>query len=104
MRRLGRVLRVPHLGTYDQVAGSVQRDLFPTAWGLSVATTFDALLNSYRYQVTTHKDSQIVNDPNDYCYEVGNPRLTLDLIKRIVTVSLETNRIVASLPALEVVE
>ncbi|WP_397334644.1 DEAD/DEAH box helicase [Paenarthrobacter nitroguajacolicus] len=57
-----------------------------------------------RYQVTTHKDSQITNDPNDYCREVGDPRYIIDLIKRIVTVSLETNKIVAGLPPLEIVE
>ncbi|WP_346763009.1 type ISP restriction/modification enzyme [Arthrobacter sp. Soil736] len=57
-----------------------------------------------RYQVTTHKESQITNDPNDYCREVGNPRYILDLIKRIVTVSVETNKIVAALPALEIAE
>jgi predicted helicase len=57
-----------------------------------------------RYQVTTHKDSQITNDPNDYCREVGNPRYILDLIKRIVTVSVETMKIVAQLPPLEIIE
>lgn len=57
-----------------------------------------------RYQVTTHKDSQITNDPNDYSREVGDPRYILDLIKRIVTVSVKTNAIVASLPALEIAE
>lgn len=57
-----------------------------------------------RYQVTTHKESQITNDPNDYCREVGNPRYIIDLIKRIVTVSVESMRIVAQLPALEVTE
>jgi len=57
-----------------------------------------------RYQVTTHKDSQITNDPNDYCREIGNPRYIVDLIKRIVTVSVDTMKIVALLPALEIVE
>lgn len=57
-----------------------------------------------RYQVTTHKDSQITNDPNDYSREVGNPRYIIDLIKRIVTVSMETNKIVANLPALDIAE
>ena len=57
-----------------------------------------------RYQVTTHKDSQIINDPNDYCREVGDPRYIVDLIKRIVTVSLETNKIVAGLPTMEIIE
>ena len=53
-----------------------------------------------RYQVSTHKDSGIVNDPNDWCEEIGDRRYILDLIGRIVTVSLETNRIVETLPAL----
>ena len=58
-----------------------------------------------RYQITTHKDSQITNNPNDYSREVAEPRYIIDLIiKRIVTVSLETNKIVAALPALDVVE
>jgi predicted helicase len=57
-----------------------------------------------RYQVTTHKDSRITNDPNAYCREVGDPRYILDLIKRMVTVSVETNRIVAGLPDLDIVE
>lgn len=57
-----------------------------------------------RYQVITHKDSQISNDPNDYCREIGNPRYVVDLIKRIVTVSLGTNKVVGALPALDVLE
>ncbi len=57
-----------------------------------------------RYQMTTHKESQITNDPNDYCREVGDPRYIIDLIKRIVTVSLETNKIVASLPPLVIMD
>lgn len=57
-----------------------------------------------RYQVTVHKASQIRNDPNEYSREIGNPRYIIDLIKRIVTVSMETNRIVALLPALDIIE
>ena len=57
-----------------------------------------------RYQITTHKDSQITNDPNDYSREVRDPRYIIDLIRRIVTVSVETNQLVASLPALEIAE
>lgn len=54
-----------------------------------------------RYQVTTHKESGIVNDPNLWCDEHDNPRYILDLIKRIVTLSLETRRIVKALPDLK---
>lgn len=57
-----------------------------------------------RYQVTTHKDSQITNDPNDYCREIDNPRYIVDLIKRVVTVSVETMKIVAQLPVPDVAE
>jgi len=53
-----------------------------------------------RYQVKTDKDSGIVNDPNDWCREHGNPRYIVDLIKRITRVSVETMRIVDSLPEL----
>lgn len=53
-----------------------------------------------RYQVKTDKASGIVNDPNDWSREHGQPRYIIDLIGRIVTVSLETNRIVDSLPGL----
>jgi predicted helicase len=55
-----------------------------------------------RYQVKTDKASGIVNDPNDWCDEVGDPRYIIDLVKRIVTVSVETVRIVNSLPPLEI--
>ncbi|MBC7460853.1 MAG: damage-inducible protein, partial [Thermoleophilia bacterium] len=55
-----------------------------------------------RYQVRTDKASGIVNDPNDWSREVDDPRYVIDLLKRIVTVSLKTNRIVEALPALDV--
>lgn len=57
-----------------------------------------------RYQVKTDKPSGITNDPNDWSREIGDPRYALDLLARIVTISLETNRIVNSLPALQVLE
>lgn len=53
-----------------------------------------------RYQVKTDKASGIVNDPNDWSREHGQPRYIIDLIGRIVALSLETNRIVDSLPQL----
>ena len=56
-----------------------------------------------RYQVAIHSASQIRNDPNDYSREVGNPRYIIDLVKRIVTVSLETNLIVEGLPELDII-
>ena len=55
-----------------------------------------------RYQVKTDKASGIVNDPNDWSLEVGNPRYIVDLLARIVTVSLETMKIVDALPPLTI--
>jgi predicted helicase len=55
-----------------------------------------------RYRVKTDNASGIVNDPNDWAREVGNPRYILDLLARIVTVSLETMEVVDSLPALAI--
>ena len=54
-----------------------------------------------RYRVKIDKASGIVNDPNDWATEHGQPRYILDLVKRIVTVSLETVRIVRNLPPLD---
>ena len=53
-----------------------------------------------RYQVTTHDKSDIVNDPNDWAKEIGDQCYILDLVRRIVTVSLETNRVIEALPEL----
>ncbi len=51
-----------------------------------------------RYQFTRDKDSQITNDPNDWSTD---PRYILDLVKRVITVSMETMAIVNNLPALD---
>ena len=50
-----------------------------------------------RYQVKTDKASGIVNDPNDWADEVGNPRYIVDLIGKVVRVAVETVRIVEGL-------
>lgn len=57
-----------------------------------------------RYQVTVDKASKIKNDPNDWGLEHGNPRYILDLIGSIVTVSVDTVRIVKELPRLEILD
>jgi len=53
-----------------------------------------------RYQFTRDKDSGIVNDPNDWCKEHKQPRYIIDLVGRVVRVSMETMKIVKQLPAL----
>lgn len=57
-----------------------------------------------RYQIKTDRASGIANDPNDWAEEEGNSRYILDLVARIVTVSVETVKIVKSLPPLELFE
>jgi predicted helicase len=51
--------------------------------------------------VKTDKASGIVNDPNEWS---ENPRYIIDLLRRIVTVSLETMKVVDALPGLNIIE
>ena len=51
-----------------------------------------------RYQITTHKDSGITNNPNDWSAEVGNPKYILDLLLSVINVSVQTVDIVGGLP------
>lgn len=56
-----------------------------------------------RQAVRQDKDSGIVNDANDYANEtIGDPRYPFDLLRRVITVSLETMKIVRTLPPLEI--
>lgn len=56
-----------------------------------------------RQAVTTHKESGILNDANDWAIEtMGNPKYALELFQRVITVSLETMKIVNSLPKLDI--
>jgi len=51
-----------------------------------------------RYQVSTHKESGIKNDPNDWADEHSKPRYILDLLLSIINVSVQTVDIVNTLP------
>lgn len=56
-----------------------------------------------RQCVKTDKASGIVNDANRYAIEtVGNSAYPLELFQRVITVSLETMKIVNGLPALDI--
>lgn len=56
-----------------------------------------------RQAVRTDKASGIVNDANDWATEtMGNPKYPLELFQRVVTVSLETQKIVKALPKLDI--
>lgn len=54
-----------------------------------------------RYQVKIDKASQIKNDPNDWAKEHNDPTYILDLLLSVITVSLETMKIVKGLPKVE---
>jgi len=54
-----------------------------------------------RYQITTHKDSGIVNNPNDWATENGNPRYILDLLLNVIALSVETVGVVNELPEIK---
>ena len=51
-----------------------------------------------RYQVKIDKDSQIKNDPNQWS---DDPNYIIKLLKKVVTVSVESVKIIESLPELE---
>jgi predicted helicase len=54
-----------------------------------------------RYQVEVDKDSGIKNDPNDWSNEHDDPAYIFKLLGSIITVSLETMKIIKGLPKLK---
>tara|TARA_Y100001958_G_scaffold159169_1_gene159547 strand:+ start:2239 stop:7074 length:4836 start_codon:yes stop_codon:yes gene_type:complete len=54
-----------------------------------------------RYQVRTNKESQILNDPNDWSREHDDPKYIFNLLRQVITVSMNTNEIVAAFPKLK---
>jgi len=56
-----------------------------------------------RQAVRVDRTSGIVNDANDWAIEtMGNAKYPLELFQRVVTVSLETQKVVNALPALDI--
>lgn len=81
------------------------RDIPEAAWGYVVngKAALDWVME--RQAVRVDKDSGIVNDANDWAIEtMGNPKYPLELFQRVVTVSLQTQAIVAALPPLDIRE
>ena len=54
-----------------------------------------------RYQITTDSKSGITNNPNDWSREHGDEKYIFNLVLRIITVSIETMKIVNDLPKLK---
>lgn len=56
-----------------------------------------------RQGIKVDKASGIVNDANEYANEtMKNPKYPLELFQRVITVSLETTKIIKSLPSLDI--
>ena len=110
--RIGeRKMRFPKLGRRDEDFTRLEYNDYVTltgipaeAQGYSISGRSPLEWIIDRYHVKTDKASGIVNDPNDFLREQGRPDAVVDLIKRLVTVSMRTQELLATLPALEIPE
>ena len=110
--RIGeRKIRFPKLGRRDKDFTRLEYNDYVTltgipaeAQGYSISGRSPLEWIIDRYYVKTDKASGIVNDPNDFLREQGRPDAVVDLIKRLVTVSMRTQELLETLPALEIPE
>ena len=54
-----------------------------------------------RYQIVKHKESGITNDPNDWAIEHNDPKYILNLLLRVISLSMDTVKIVNNLPKMK---
>jgi predicted helicase len=54
-----------------------------------------------RYQIQIDKDSDIKNDPNEYCNENEDPKYILNLLKKVISLSVQSVKIINSLPEID---
>lgn len=106
-----RKMRFPKLGRRDKDFTRLEYNDYVTltgipaeAQGYSISGRSPLEWIIDRYHVKTDKASGIVNDPNDFLREQGHPDAVVDLIKRLVTVSMRTQELLTTLPALEIPE
>ena len=106
-----RKMRFPKLGRRDKDFTRLEYNDYVTltgipaeAQGYSISGRSPLEWIIDRYHVKTDKASGIVNDPNDFLREQGRPDAVVDLIKRLVTVSMRTQELLATLPMLEIPE
>ena len=110
--RIGeRKMRFPKLGRRDKDFTRLEYNDYVTltgipaeAQGYSISGRSPLEWIIDRYHVKTDKASGIVNDPNEFLREQGRPDAVVDLIKRLVTVSMRTQELLATLPPLEIPE
>ena len=56
-----------------------------------------------KQSISLNSDTGITNDPNDYANEtMKNPAYPLELLQRIITLSLETQKLIKNLPKLDI--
>ena len=107
--RIGeRKMRFPKLGRRDKDFTRLEYNDYVTltgipaeAQGYSISGRSPLEWVIDRYHVKTDKASGIVNDPNDFLREQGRPDAVVDLIKRLVTVSMRTQELLETLPPFE---
>ena len=106
-----RVVKMKHPGSGKKKDRSIViynhnltvRDVPEAAWDYVVNGKSALSWIMERQSVTTDKASGIVSDANAYAVEtMDDPRYPLDLLLRVIAVSLETVQVVNSLPALEI--
>ena len=110
--RIGeRKMRFPKLGRRDKDFTRLEYNDYVTltgipaeAQGYSISGRSPLEWIIDRYHVKTDNASGIVNDPNNFLREQGRPDAVVDLIKRLVTVSMRTQELLATLPKLEIPE
>ena len=110
--RIGeRKMRFPKLGRRDKDFTRLEYNDYVTltgipaeAQGYSISGRSPLEWIIDRYHVKTDKASGIVNDPNNFLREQGRPDAVVDLIKRLVTVSMRTQELLETLPKLEIPE
>ena len=110
--RIGeRKMRFPKLGRRDKDFTRLEYNDYVTLTGIPAQAQCYSISGRSplewiidRYHVKTDKASGIVNDPNDFLHEQGRPDAIVDLIKRLVTVSMRTQELLATLPKLEIPE
>jgi len=54
-----------------------------------------------RYQIQIDKDSDIKNDPNEYCNENEDTKYILNLLKKVISLSVQSVKIINSLPEID---
>ena len=110
--RIGeRKMRFPKLGRRDKDFTRLEYNDYVTLTGIPVEAQGYSISGRSplewiidRYHVKTDKASGIVNDPNDFLREQGRPDAVVDLIKRLVTVSMRTQELLETLPKLKIPE